>query len=80
MATEIFTTWQDLYDLMLDSLAAGEVLAKEVRKGDTWLIFRSLEDIQKWLDFVKRQVDREKAISGASGAVVARTLASPGYQ
>lgn len=55
-----FTTWQALYDDMLNSLADGSYKVKSYTLADgTSYTYRDFDEFKKALDFAKSQADKE---------------------
>jgi len=62
-----FTTWEDLKNQMLDSLADGSWKYSQYSIGSRSMTYRSLGEFRKALEYVTSQAAVE------SGAVVGRT-------
>jgi hypothetical protein len=75
MATITFTSWVDLYKALKDTLAqfisTGKWQAVSYSIGDRNLSFRTVDDLQKVISFVKLQADLEQ------GNIIGRTYARP---
>lgn len=60
MATQVFTTWSDLYDQMKDDLASIDFTQKQFRIGSRVIEAQDLDDLQKHMEWVKGKVDEEQ--------------------
>lgn len=65
----VFTTWNDLYQQMLNAIASGRLDVAELRKDGTNIRFNTMEDIVARLDYVRTMAGLE------SGAVKSRVIA-----
>lgn len=54
-----FTSWQALYQAMLNALAENANSVIEFRKDNLYLKYSSKKEIFENLDYVKTQADRE---------------------
>lgn len=67
-----FTTWQALYEAMLNQLASGNATVGSVTSGGKTITYKSTDDFLKQLAFVKARAEAE------TGTFVPRTYAKDG--
>lgn len=79
MAATVFTTWSALYTAMLDAMAdfaakRMQIAEYEINSGgiNRRFKYRSFDELQKGLEFVKRMADQENPATAAVGRTYAK--------